>query len=225
MKKELETNVNIEERKERRKLDSYEEYKQHGNQGTRRIAKENSFKTKIKIIINQSKKENKWLFHSLNIMFGACHVKAHEKWLIRNMENDSNIYRTYNNIQKSVERGLIEILPIKDKINKYLTLEINKNGSEDKRKWKLVFKIQYKEVLIMTDVSYNKMANCLNENEELKETDFSGSTVQLGEKELGKEQYFSKTLRESFEYLDNMAMKLIRYKTSNLQGDEDNEVR
>ena len=56
MKKELETNVNLKERKDYRKLDSYEEYKQHGNQGTRRIAKENSFKTKIRIIINQSKK-------------------------------------------------------------------------------------------------------------------------------------------------------------------------
>ena len=212
MKKELETNVNLKERKDYRKLDSYEEYKQHGNQGTRRIAKENSFKTKIRIIINQSKKEN----HSLNIMFGVCHVKAHEKWLIRNMENDSNIYRTYNNIQKSVERSLIEILPIRDKVSDYLKLKINKNGTEDKRKWKLVFEIQYKEVLIMTDVSYNKMVNCLNENEELEETDFSGSTVRLGEKELGKEQYFSKTLRESFQQLDDMAMKLIRYKTTNL---------
>lgn len=130
--------------------------------------------------------------------------------------NDSNIYRTYNNIQKSVERSLIEILPIRDKVSDYLKLKINKNGTEDKRKWKLVFEIQYKEVLIMTDVSYNKMVNCLNENEELEETDFSGSTVQLGEKELGKEQYFSKTLRESFQQLDDMAMKLIRYKTTNL---------
>lgn len=60
------------------------------------------------------------------------------------------------------------------------------------------------------------MVNCLNENEELEKTDFSGSTVQLGEKELGKEQYFSKTLRESFQQLDDMAMKLIRYKTTNL---------
>lgn len=220
MKKELGTNVTLKENKEGRKLDSYEEYKQHGNQGTRKIAKENSFKTKIRIIISQSKKENKWLFHSLNIMFGVCHVKAHERWLMRNMENDSNIYRTYNNIQKSVERSLIEILPIRDKVSDYLTLKINKNGTEDKRKWKLVFEIQYKEVLIITDVSYNKMVNCLNEDEELEETDFSGSTVQLGEKELGKEQYFSKTLRESFQNLDDMAMKLIRYKTNNLQGDD-----
>ena len=49
-----------------------------------------------------------------------------------------------------------------------------------------------------------------------EETDFSGSTVQLGEKELGKEQYFSITLRESFQNLDDMAMKLIRFKTTNL---------
>ena len=220
MKKELETNITLKENKEGRKLDSYEEYKQHGNQGTRRIAKENSFKSKIRIIISQSKKENKWLFHSLNIMFGVCHVKAHERWLMRNMENDSNIYRTYNNIQKSVERNLIEILPIRDKVSDYLTLKINKNGTEDKRKWKLVFEIQYKEVLIMTYVSYTKMVNCLNEDEELEETDFSGSIVRLGEKELGKEQYFSKTLRESFQHLDDMAMKLIRYKTNNLQGDD-----
>lgn len=220
MKKELETNVNVKEERDYRKLDSYENYKQHGNQGTRRIAKENSFKSKIRIIISQSKKENKWLFHSLNIMFGVCHVKAHEKWLMRNMENDSNIYRTYNNIQKSVERSLIEILPIKDKVNDYLTLKVNKNGTEDKRKWKLVFEIQYKEVLIMTDVSYNKMVNCLDENEKLEETDFVGSVVKLGEKELGKEQYFSKTLRESFQHLDNMAMKLIRFKTTNLQGED-----
>ena len=44
------------------------------------------------------------------------------------MENDSNIYRTYNNIQKSVERSLIEILPIRDKVSDYLKLKINKNN-------------------------------------------------------------------------------------------------
>ena len=68
--------------------------------------------------------------------------------------------------------------------------------------------------------TYNKMVNCLNENEKLEETDFVGSVVKLGEKELGKEQYFSKTLRESFQHLDNMAMKLIRFKTTNLQGED-----
>ena len=85
--------------KKYRKLDSYEDYKQNGNDGTRHIVEPNSFKKKVMIMINQSKKEDKYLYHALKIMFSIAHVKSHEDWLLRNIESSSNIYRTYNNVQ------------------------------------------------------------------------------------------------------------------------------
>ena len=69
-----------------RELDSYESYKMNGNQGTRHLVEPNGFKKKVIAMINQSKKEDKYLYHALKIMFSIAHVKSHEDWLLRNIE-------------------------------------------------------------------------------------------------------------------------------------------
>ena len=194
-----------------RELDSYESYKANGNQGTRHLVEPNGFKKKVIAMINQSKKEDKYLYHALKIMFSIAHVKSHEDWLLRNIESSSNIYRTYNNVQKSVERNALEILYTKDKI-KNLTLKVNKHESKDSRLWKLVLELQYNELTIITDVSYNKMAKYIDLGDNLEETDFEGATTMLGAKHLNKQQYFNNPLKESFNILDNVGQELVRYR-------------
>ena len=209
MDKKLENEVK--EVKGYRELKSYEDYKQNGNDGTRHIVKPNSFKQKVIAMINQYKKEDKYLYHALKIMFSIAHVKSHEDWLLRNIESSSNIYRTYNNVQKSVERNTLEILYTKDKI-KNLTLKVNKHESKDSRLWKLVLELQYNELTIITDVSYNKMKKYINLEDNLEETDFEGATTMLGVNHLSKQQYFTSTLKESFNLLDKAGQDLVKHR-------------
>lgn len=194
-----------------RELDSYETYKKEGNKGTRHITEPNSFKKKVMAMIGATKKENKYLYHALKIMFSCVHVKAHEDFLLRNMGESENIYRTYNNIQKSIERNILEILYTRDKIDG-LTLKVNKYGSKDSKKWKVVVSISYNELTIITDVNYNKMAKYIDLGE-LEETDFEGATTMLGNNRcLNKQQYFTSTLKQSFNILDNVGQELVRYR-------------
>ena len=201
-----------------RELKSYEDYKQKRNDGRRHLVEPNGFKKKVIIMINQSKKEDKYLYHALKIMFSIAHVKSHEDWLLRNIESSSNIYRTYNNVQKSVERNTLEILYTKDKI-KNLTLKVNKHKSKDSRLWKLVLELQYNELTIITDVNYNKMAKYIDLGE-LEETDFEGATTMLGVNHLSKQQYFDKTLRESFNLLDKAGSDLVKHRMKMEKEDE-----
>ena len=213
------TNIESTEVKGYRELDSYESYKANGNQGTRHLVEPNGFKKKVIAMINQSKKEDKYLYHALKIMFSIAHVKSHEDWLLRNIESSSNIYRTYNNVQKSVERNALEILYTKDKI-KNLTLKVNKHESKDSRLWKLILELQYNELTIITDVSYNKMAKYIDLGDNLEETDFEGATTMLGIKHLNKQQYFNSPLKESFNILDNVGQELVRYRMKMEKEDE-----
>lgn len=206
--------------KEYRELKSYEDYKQNGNDGTRHIVEANSFKTKIMAMIDGTKKEDKYLYHTLKIMFGIGHVEAHSQWLERNFENgESNIYRTYNNIQKSIERNTLEILYTRDKI-KGLTLKVNKNNSNDKRKWRLVLELKYKELTLMTDVNYMKMEKYITLENDLEETDFKGATAMLGNKQLNRQQWFSSTLKQSFNLLDKAGSQLINYRMEQEKGEK-----
>ena len=210
MDKKLENEVK--EVKKFRELKSYEDYKQNGNQGTRHIVEVNSFKTKIMAIIGETKKENKYLYHALKIMFSIGHVEAHSQWLERNFESGAeNIYRTWNNIQKSIERNTLEILYTRDKI-KGLTLKVNKNNSNDKRKWRLVLELKYKELTLITDVNYIKMEKYITLENDLGTTDFKGATAMLGNKQLNRQQWFSSTLKQSFNLLDKAGQDLVRYR-------------
>ena len=219
MMNDKKTNIESTEVKGYRELDSYESYKMTGNQGTRHLVEPNGFKKKVIVMINQSKKEDKYLHHALKIMFSIAHVKSHEDWLLRNIESSSNIYRTYNNVQKSIERNALEILYTKDKI-KNLTLKVNKHESKDSRLWKLVLELQYNELTIITDVSYNKMAKYIDLEDNLEETDFEGATTMLGVKHLNKQQYFNNPLKESFNILDNVGQELVRYRMKMEKEDE-----
>ena len=217
MDKKLENEVK--EVKKFRELDNYTSYKEEGNKGTRHIVEPNSFKQKVLILINESKKQDKYLHYTLKTLFSCCHVKAHENWLKRNFESgESNIYRTYDNIQKSVERNILEVLYTKDKIEG-LTIKVNKHGSKDSRKWKLVVEMEYKELKIITDVNYNKMAKYIDLGE-LEETDFEGATTMLGVNHLSKQQYFDKTLKESFNLLDKAGQDLVKYRMKMEKEDE-----
>ena len=210
MDKKLENEVK--EVKKFRELKSYEDYKQNGNQGTRHIVEVNSFKTKIMAIIGETKKENKYLYHALKIMFSIGHVEAHSQWLERNFESGAeNIYRTWNNIQKSIERNTLEILYTRDKI-KGLTLKVNKNNSNDKRKWRLVLELKYKELTLITDVNYTKMEKYITLENDLGTTDFKGATAMLGNKQLNRQQWFSSTLKQSFNLIDKAGQELVRYR-------------
>lgn len=197
-----------------RKLDSYEEYKKNGNKGSRRLNEANPFKQKIYRLINETK-EDEYLNYTLRILFGVCHIASHEAWLERNFESGaSNIYRTHNNIQKSKERAIVELLPCVDKIDG-LVLKVNKHNSKDIRKWKLVLEIKYKDLTIKTDVNYKKMADYIPSNLKLEETDFEGFDTLLGEKSLNKQQYFDMPLRSSFNRLDEVTFSFIQFKTEN----------
>ena len=218
MNKKIENEVK--EVKKFRELDSYESYKANGNQGTRHLVEVNSFKTKIMAIIDKTKKEDKYLYHALKIMFSIGHVEAHSQWLERNFESGAeNIYRTYNNIQKSIERNTLEILYTRDKI-KGLTLKVNKNNSNDKRKWRLVLELKYKELTLMTDVNYMKMEKYITLENDLEETDFKGATAMLGNKQLNRQQWFSSTLKQSFNLLDNAGQQLINYRMEQEKGEK-----
>ena len=208
MDKKIENNEM--EVKKYRELDSYEDYKTNGNRGTRHLVEPNSFKKKVMIMMNETKKKDKYVFNALKIMFSIVHVKAHEDFLMRNMSSSENIYRTYNNIQKSVERNVLEVLYTKDKIEG-LTIKVNKHGSKDTRKWKLVVGMEYKELKIITDVNYNKMAKYIDLGE-LEETDFEGATTMLGVNHLSKQQYFTSTLKESFNLLDKAGQDLVKHR-------------
>ena len=218
MDKKLENEVK--EVKKFRELKSYENYKQNGNDGTRHLVEANSFKIKIMAMIDGTKKEDKYLYHALKIMFSIGHVEAHSQWLERNFESGAeNIYRTYNNIQKSIERNTLEILYTRDKI-KGLTLKVNKNNSNDKRKWRLVLELKYKELTLMTDVNYMKMEKYITLENDLEETDFKGATAMLGNKQLNRQQWFSSTLKQSFNLLDKAGSQLINYRMEQEKGEK-----
>ena len=203
-----------------RELDSYETYKKEGNKGTRHIVEANSFKTKIMAMIDGTKKDDKYLYYTLKIMFSIGHVEAHSQWLERNFESGAeNIWRTWNNIQKSIERNTLEILYTRDKI-KGLTLKVNKNNSNDKRKWRLVLELKYKELTLMTDVNYMKMEKYITLENDLEETDFKGATAMLGNKQLNRQQWFSSTLKQSFNLLDKAGSQLINYRMEQEKGEK-----
>ena len=212
------TNIESTEVKGYRELKSYEDYKQNGNAETRKMTEPSSFKKKVMIMINDHRRYNKYVYNALKILFSCCHVKAHEEFLQRNMGESENIWRTWNNIQKSVERNILEVLYTKDKIEG-LTIKVNKHGSKDTRKWKLVVGMEYKELKIITDVNYNKMAKYIDLGE-LEETDFEGATTMLGVNHLSKQQYFDKTLKESFNLLDKAGQDLVKHRMKMEKEDE-----
>ena len=103
---------------------SYQEYRDNGRENKqRKINKPNSFKKKIYSLIKQATEEDELLGRSLSIMLLVNHISAHEGFLLENIEKESNYFRTYENIQKSAARALLEIITTSSdvdvKINKH----------------------------------------------------------------------------------------------------------
>ena len=72
----------------------------------------------------------------------------------------------------------------------------------------------------MTDVNYMKMEKYITLENDLEETDFKGATAMLGNKQLNRQQWFTSTLRDSFNLLDKAGSQLINYRMEQEKEDE-----
>ena len=57
-----------------------------------------------------------------------------------------------------------------------------------------------------------KMEKYITLENDLEETDFKGATAMLGNKQLNRQQWFTSTLRDSFNLLDKAGSQLINYR-------------
>lgn len=205
------------ERKETRKEVErlpYEQYRDNGRKSnTRKINKPNSFKKKIYSLIKQATEEDELLGKCLSIMFLVNHISAHEGFLLENIEKENNYYRTYENIQKSTARALLEIITTSSDVD----VKINKHDKKDNRMWDVVVSLEYNELTIINVVKYSKLKDYLA-RAVLEETTIEKGTTILRngneKRELGKQQYHTSTLKETFDQLDSEVFSLMEYRTN-----------
>ena len=204
------------ENKERKEVERlpYEQYRNNGRKSnTRKINKPNSFKKKIYSLIKQATEEDELLGRCLSIMFLVNHISAHEGFLLENIEKESNYFRTYENIQKSTARALLEIITTSSDVD----VKINKHDKKDNRMWDVVVSLEYNELTIVNVVKYSKLKDYLA-RAVLEETTIEKGTTILRngneKRELGKQQYHTSTLKETFDMLDNEVFSLMEYKTN-----------
>lgn len=193
---------------------SYQEYRDNGRENKqRKINKPNSFKKKIYSLIKQATEEDELLGRSLSIMLLVNHISAHEGFLLENIEKESNYFRTYENIQKSSARALLEIITTSSDVD----VKVNKHGKKDSRMWDVVVSLEYNELTIINVVKYSKLKDYLA-RAVLEETTIEKGTTILRngseKRELGKQQYHTSTLKEAFDMLDNEVFSLMEYKTN-----------
>lgn len=205
-------NEKREVKKEARRV-SYQEYRDNGRENKqRKINKPNSFKKKIYSLIKQATEEDELLGRSLSIMLLVNHISAHEGFLLENIEKESNYFRTYENIQKSTARALLEIITT----NSDVDVKINKHDKKDNRMWDVVVSLEYNELTIINVVKYSKLKDYLA-RAVLEETTIEKGTTILRngneKRELGKQQYHTSTLKEAFDQLDNEVFALMQWKT------------
>lgn len=193
---------------------SYQEYRDNGRENKqRKINKPNSFKKKIYSLIKQATEEDELLGRSLSIMLLVNHISAHEGFLLENIEKESNYFRTYENIQKSAARALLEIITTSSDVD----VKVNKHGKKDNRMWDVVVSLEYNELTIINVVKYSKLKDFVG-RAVLEETTIEKGTTILRngseKRELGKQQYHTSTLKETFDMLDNEVFSLMEYKTN-----------
>lgn len=206
-------NEKREVKKEARRV-SYQEYRDNGRENKqRKINKPNSFKKKIYSLIKQATEEDELLGRSLSIMLLVNHISAHEGFLLENIEKESNYFRTYENIQKSTARALLEIITTSSDVD----VKVNKHGKKDSRMWDVVVSLEYNELTIINVVKYSKLKDYLA-RAVLEETTIEKGTTILRngseKRELGKQQYHTSTLKEAFDMLDNEVFSLMEYRTN-----------
>jgi hypothetical protein len=205
------------ERKETRKEVErlpYEQYRDNGRKSnTRKINKPNSFKKKIYSLIKQATEEDELLGRCLSIMFLVNHISAHEGFLLENIEKESNYFRTYENIQKSTARALLEIITTSSDVD----VKINKHDKKDNRMWDVVVSLEYNELTIVNVVKYSKLKDYLARAVLEETTIEEGITILRNgneKRELGKQQYHTSTLKETFDQLDSEVFSLMEYRTN-----------
>ena len=205
------------ERKETRKEVERLPYKQYRDNGrksnTRKINKPNSFKKKIYSLIKQATEEDELLGRSLSIMFLVNHISAHKPFLLEHVEEEPNYVRTLNNIEKSAARALLEIITTSSDVD----VKINKHDKKDNRMWDVVISLEYNELTIINVVKYSKLKDYLA-RAVLEETTIEEGTTILRngneKRELGKQQYHTSTLKETFDQLDSEVFSLMEYRTN-----------
>ena len=193
---------------------SYQEYRDNGRENKqRKINKPNSFKKKIYSLIKQATEEDELLGRSLSIMLLVNHISAHEGFLLENIEKESNYFRTYENIQKSTARALLEIITTSSDVD----VKVNKHGKKDSRMWDVVVSLEYNELTIINVVKYSKLKDFVG-RAVLEETTIEKGTTILRngneKRELGKQQYHTSTLKEAFDMLDNEVFSLMEWRTN-----------
>lgn len=205
-------NEKREVKKEARRV-SYQEYRDNGRENKqRKINKPNSFKKKIYSLIKQATEEDELLGRSLSIMLLVNHISAHKPFLLEHVEEEPNYVRTLNNIEKSAARALLEIITTSSDVD----VKVNKHGKKDNRMWDVVISLEYNELTIINVVKYSKLKDYLA-RAVLEETTIEEGTTILRngneKRELGKQQYHTSTLKETFDQLDNEVFALMQWKT------------
>ena len=193
---------------------SYQEYRDSGRENKqRKINKPNSFKKKIYSLIKQATEEDELLGRSLSIMLLVNHISAHKPFLLEHVEEEPNYVRTLNNIEKSAARALLEIITTSSDVD----VKINKHDKKDNRMWDVVVSLEYNELTIINVVKYSKLKDYLA-RAVLEETTIEEGTTILRngneKRELGKQQYHTSTLKETFDQLDNEVFSLMEYRTN-----------
>ena len=193
---------------------SYQEYRDNGRENKqRKINKPNSFKKKIYSLIKQATEEDELLGRSLSIMFLVNHISAHKPFLLEHVEEEPNYVRTLNNIEKSAARALLEIITTSSDVD----VKINKHDKKDNRMWDVVISLEYNELTIINVVKYSKLKDYLA-RAVLEETTIEKGTTILRngseKRELGKQQYHTSTLKETFDQLDSEVFSLMEYRTN-----------
>lgn len=193
---------------------SYQEYRDNGRENKqRKINKPNSFKKKIYSLIKQAIEEDELLGRSLSIMLLVNHISAHKPFLLEHIEEESNYVRTLNNIEKSAARALLEIITTSSDVD----VKINKHGKKDNRMWDVVVSLEYNELTIINVVKYSKLKDYLA-RAVLEETTIEEGTTILRngneKRELGKQQYHTSTLKETFDQLDSEVFNLMEFRTN-----------
>ena len=200
-------------KKEARRV-SYQEYRDNGRENKqRKINKPNSFKKKIYSLIKQAIEEDELLGRSLSIMLLVNHISAHKPFLLEHVEEEPNYVRTLNNIEKSAARALLEIITTSSDVD----VKINKHDKKDNRMWDVVISLEYNELTIINVVKYSKLKDYLA-RAVLEETTIEEGTTILRngneKRELGKQQYHTSTLKETFDQLDSEVFNLMEYRTN-----------
>lgn len=192
-----------------KKIRSYEEYRKDRENG-RKIMSINSFAKKINHIIEDTIKENELKGYSMRIMFECIAISQHIPFLESKLEDgEPNIYKTINNIVKAKARSIAEILYLEN-ADDIVNVKINTHGKKDNRLWDVIVTIEERELKMECTVKYSRVKQFLEDKDVEKVNIENSDITYLGERYLNKQQYFTKTLKESLNALDIATQSLVK---------------